>query len=179
MQEKLDVKTAGDTKSTPLVGKLGQGLFALIDECDLEIVSAYRWYLWHCHDISYARTYIGRKVVSMHRLIMGFPENLSIDHINHDGLDNRRKNLRICSHRQNLFNRKIHKNSRSGLRGVYLLTSGKIQCQIRVGKKNISLGHFQNLVEAAIARDIASLRYYGEFAFLNYPERKKEYMTML
>src|SRR5690349_13857865 len=97
-------------KEIPIVGKRGNGLVALIDDEDYELVSKHRWNIFVRKNELKARTSIKIegtwKSVFMHRLIMGSPENMEIDHKNHNGLDNRKENLRICSRRENLANRR-------------------------------------------------------------------------
>lgn len=92
--------------------ELTQGLFAKVDDEDYDRVVALG--AWHCHPISKELMYArhssrnqGRqKKVYMHRFIMNAPKGFDVDHINHDGLDNRKSNLRVCTHSDNLRNRK-------------------------------------------------------------------------
>lgn len=87
---------------------LSRGLFALVDEADYEQVSALRWYATHAgraRDKWYAVRSLakGRRLL-MHRLILSAPAGSEVDHINGDGLDNRRANLRLCARWQNCVN---------------------------------------------------------------------------
>ena len=92
---------------------------ALIDDADLPLVRGYRWYLrkdkWNAYAYGYLR---GRPQIFMHRLLLAAPRGMPVDHKNGDGLDNRRKNIRICTHSQNSLNRKAERNSATGLKGV-------------------------------------------------------------
>ena len=85
-------------KKVPLIGKKGKSKHAIIDDEDYEKISRYRWY--YCN--GYAVSDFG---VRMHRFIMNPPQDLVIDHINHDRLDNRRSNLKICTQFENSQNR--------------------------------------------------------------------------
>ena len=82
-----------------LSGDKGRNKYALIDEADYPLVSKYKWYF--CE--GYARTARG---IFMHRLIMSPKNEMTVDHLNHNRLDNRRKNLRVCSLSDNLKNKK-------------------------------------------------------------------------
>lgn len=114
------------------------------------------------------QTPAGRKKVSMHRLLMNFPQMLQIDHINHDVLDNRLCNLRIVSNQQNHFNRKPHEGSSSKYVGVsFYKKSNKWACNITINGKIKSLGYYDTEEEAARVRDTHAKELFGEYAFLN------------
>lgn len=85
-------------KKIPLVGKIGKGLYILIDDEDYDKVSKYEWH----YSSGYAVNSFNLRV---HRLIMNPPHNLVIDHINHNRLDNRRSNLKICTQFENSQNK--------------------------------------------------------------------------
>ena len=85
-------------KKVPLVGKKGNGKYAIVDDEDYKKVSRYRWY----YGGGYAISDFGAR---MHRFIMDPPQDLVIDHINHDRLDNRRSNLKVCTQFENSQNR--------------------------------------------------------------------------
>ncbi len=98
----------------------------------------------------------------MHRLIMDCPDGMDVDHINGDGLDNRRENLRIVTRSQNLRNRKTFKNSKSGFKGViFNPVNGK-------WKAIINLGTFDTSEEAAKAYDEAIKKLFGPLAKPNF-----------
>lgn len=91
----------------------------LIDKEDYKKVSVVKWsVIKNCHTY-YAVAKINKKSVRLHRLILDFPKNKSIDHINHNGLDNRKQNLRICTHLENMQNKKVPKNNKIGISGIY------------------------------------------------------------
>ena len=146
----------------PKIVPLTQGKFAIVDDADFELVSQFKWYAhkerncWYaCHDISWNP----KKCLRMHRLIMGldFGDKLQVDHISHNGLDNTRRNLRICTHRQNLLNRK-------GVKGIYWYKNAWMAL-IGVNDKSIYLGRFKKKREAIIARKLAEKKYFGEFTY--------------
>lgn len=87
--------------------------FIQIDDNDYELIKNFKWNILEVTpNNKYATTYIERKLVLMHRLLMGFPKGKEIDHIDGNGLNNSRSNLRICSHKDNLRNRKINKKDK-------------------------------------------------------------------
>ena len=110
------------------------------------------------HSNGYCR--IGHK--NLHRLIMDAPDDKQVDHINGNKLDNRKCNLRLCSHQQNCCNRSGHKG-RDLPKGVYKSTN-KFRSGIRVNGKNIYLGSFDTPEEAHAAYCAASRNYHGAFS---------------
>lgn len=106
-----------------------------------------------------------------HRIIMGDPDGQLIDHINGNTLDNSRRNLRVCTHAENMRNRKIHKNNMLGTKGVYLEKRtgrpSRFVAQIRVGGRKIVLGRYRTIDAADAAYKDAALRHHGEFARIN------------
>ena len=107
----------------------------------------------------------------MHRFIMGVEDSkVHIDHINHDTLDNRKSNLRLCTHAENGRNRKIQKGGSSKYKGVCKRRNNMVkafEASIKFNYKRIHLGTFATELEAAIAYNKAALHYFGEFALLN------------
>jgi len=109
----------------------------------------------------------------MHRLIMDPPRGYVVDHINGDGLDNRRANLRLATHAQNGRNRRKIKKGISKYKGVsWEESTGKWRALIHVDRKKISLGCYKDEVTAAKVYDKAAKKYHGEFARLNFPRTK-------
>ena len=101
-----------------------------------------------------------------HRLIMAAPVGRYVDHINGDGLDNRRCNLRLCTPAENAKNRRVNRNSSTGLKGVSP-AHGRYRVQIAVDGQRLRLGVFDCPVEGARAYDAAALRHHGQFARTN------------
>jgi hypothetical protein len=91
---------------------------------------------------------------------------MEVDHINHNGLDNRRINLRIATARQNKQNTKIQKSNTSGYKGV-TKDRTKWRAMIRISGKRVHLGMFDDKRDAAIAYNRAAIKYHGDFACIN------------
>jgi len=134
---------------------LTRGAVALIDAEDWPLVAPHRWFYGHNGSgQTYAITFIrdaGRKrTVMMHRLIMGAPSDRLVDHINGDGLDNRRVNLRLATPGENLQNRRgAQRNSVTGIRGVCPRKNRDgYTVNIYVQGRRHSLGLFRNLADA-------------------------------
>ena len=151
--------------------QLTQGKHALVDDEDFEFLSQWKWHLSHGYaqrSINVSRFGNGKKTktIRMHRTIMQLSERTSIDHINGDGLDNRKSNLRACTGKQNQQNRKTHYNKR--FKGVnWHRRVSKWQTSIRVDGKLRHLGYFIDEIEAAKMYNKAALQYFGEYARLN------------
>ena len=149
---------------------LTQGKVALIDDEDLTLVSGRKWHAMKSRQAIYAATYDApsQKHMKLHRLITNAPANLCVDHINGDALDNRRCNLRLCTNAENIRNQSRQKNNKSGYNGVIWDKSrNRWRAQIQANKKNVNLGMFVDIVDAARAYDMAAKRVFGEFARLN------------
>ena len=147
---------------------LTQGLFATIDDADYERVSQHKWcaHVRRIRKTSYAVSYINGKLTSLHRFIMGLEDGkVWVDHIDGNGLNNQRSNLRICTRNQNQQNRPKNKNNKSGHKGVFWDSSrSKWGCAIMVNRKKIMLGRFDDLEFAAFVYQEAARKYHGEFA---------------
>lgn len=127
-------------------------------------------------NVLYVRGYRGKKVggggvfdkVRMHRLIMNCPSELQVDHINGNGLDNRRDNLRLATNKQNCRNKRVQINNLTGYKGVSFNKKKKLyHARIRVNDELISLGRSKDLKIAIMKYNEAALKYFGEFAHLN------------
>ena len=110
-------------------------------------------------------------MILMHREIVKVPKWLLVDHINHNGLDNRRANLRPASIKENSYNRrKIRRKTDSRYKGVCRTYDKKRwRAHIWVENKVKHLGKFENEIVAAKSYDLAARKYHGEFAALNFP----------
>ena len=140
----------------------------LVDDKDYNWLNKYTWHLSH----NYAQTNIknnnGRKLKTMHRLIMGEPKNMQIDHIDNNSLNNQRKNLRIVSLKQNQMNRISQKNSTSDYKGVsWNPKNKKWVASIGFNRKTYYLGLFNNEKEAAKTYNNKAKELFGEYANLN------------
>lgn len=148
------------------------GREVLYDAEDADIVESAGWLLCRSGEIFYVR----RRAYSpqgaqigyehLHRMIANCPEGYFVDHINGNGLDNRRSNLRICTHAENMRNRRIHRNNKSGYKGVYFDPSrgGRWRAQIRAKGKKHCLGSFDSPESAYKAYLAASKALHGSFA---------------
>jgi hypothetical protein len=156
------------TKTIPL----SRGLFAIVDDCDFNEMSKFKWCAQEDDHTYYAvrsEKHIGKtKVIRMHRSILNPSDDMVIDHINGNGLDNRRENIRACSIKENCRNYKMPKTNTSGVKGaVFDKRRGKWQVHIKVDRLNKHIGYFDSLEDAAKAYNEAAKKYHGEFAKLN------------
>ena len=103
----------------------------------------------------------------MHRLLMGFPVEIHVDHINGDKLDNRRVNLRLCTRSENAKNSKKPIVNSSGYKGVFKVSPNRWQAKIKSNGIQINLGSFSNKIDAAKAYNVGAIKYHGEFARIN------------
>lgn len=154
---------------------LTRGRFAIVDAADYETLSKHRWY-WQAsrNGSGYAgRGGGGTPRVLMHRQIAGPPKGMVVDHIDGNGLNNRRSNLRVCTTRQNLLNRgpSRERREKGHFKGVYFRPgSSRPHVAIRYRGKYVHVGTFATAAEAARAYDRKALELFGEFAYLNFPE---------
>lgn len=164
--------------------ELTQGKFATVDDEDFKDLSRYKWFAhspdgqrWYA--MRNKKLFNGRKTtISMHVYLMKSSERATIDHIDGNGLNNTRKNLRFATNKQNCSNSKISKNNTSGYKGVHFYTrTGRWQAFIHNDYKKIHLGYFDSPEDAARAYDRAAVRYHGEFASLNFPAKKSQPVT--
>jgi hypothetical protein len=141
------------------------GITFLVSAEDYEdFVYGYRFCLDKNSYVMYSGAKDGLNCKRLHRIIMGDPEGLVIDHINRNPLDNRRENLRIVSIQENTMNQGISKNNKSGVAGVYRhKKNDKWAAQINIKNKRIFLGIFDTLEDARKARKDAEIKYFGEF----------------
>jgi hypothetical protein len=162
---------------------LTKGKVAIVDDADYEWLKQRKW---HYHigkqgeRFGYAASrnkkgqYPYRKLVMMNNVIMNPPKGYEVDHINHNRIDNRRCNLRICTPLENCKNKTkfITKKGVSHYKGAYLYNH-RWASYISVNKKTIYLGRYPNEIEAAKAYDRAALKYFGEYAGTNFNNKKK------
>ena len=154
--------------------RLGRGGYTKVDPEDYEWLNKYDWHI----DIRERNRYAVRMkhdtntFVHMHREIMKPPKGMVVDHINCDGLDNRRANLRLATHQQNKYNtRPFSRRCTSKYKGVWWAKDRKQWCaSVTFNGKTKWVGSFDNEVEAAKARDVAAKKYHGQFAWLNFPD---------
>ena len=151
--------------------QLVNGGVAFVDDEDYEKVRGYRWRSFTRPNTTYARTCNKGSTLLMHRLIMDAPPGTVVDHLDHNGLNNCRQNLRLCTQQQNLWNRKRRgKCPRSPYLGVAVLPNGRYETRLRVDGRVAYLGTFTNERDAALMYDAVVRRTRGEFATLNFPD---------
>jgi len=148
---------------------LSRGLVALVDDEDLFLVAGKKW---HVSSRGYACRHEGRRptreYVRMHRLILGTPNGVSVDHINGDRLDNRRANLRIATQFQNVGNMRLPSHNTSGFKGVsWDRANKKWRSVIHPLGRQLTLGRFDDSRDAARVYDEAAIKYFGPFARTN------------
>lgn len=151
---------------------LTQGKVAIVDDEDFEYLNQWNWCLAKMSRTNeYAMRTIrtpNRVSIFMHRLVLEAKKGEYCDHINGNGLDNRRSNLRICGKKENNINRRKNVNNTTGYKGVcWDKSSKKWKAQVIYKKKYFHLGFFKNKIEAAKAYNEAALKYHREFATLN------------
>lgn len=139
--------------------------YALVDDEDYETLSAYKWRLDHYGYAANVRRINGKtKTVFMHGYLLPHPKGTEIDHINRNPCDNRKSNLRIATRSQNNMNSKRRVNNTSGIRGVSLhKQTGKWRAYISYNGKQINLGLFWNIKDAAQVRKQKATELYGGF----------------
>lgn len=150
----------------------------LFDRKDYKLIKNHVWHITYDKGNFYARCYVlinGKFVCKkMHRMILGISDRdrPHVDHKNHNGLDNRRCNIRIATIAENTRNFGTNSRSTTGYKGVYLYknpnpNAGKYTATTRFNGKKIHGGYFRTAIEAAQKYNELALKYHGEFAFLN------------
>mgnify|MGYP001594937357 CR=1 FL=1 len=139
---------------------LSKGKVAIIDYDDYEKVSKYKW----CFSGKYAVRVKQGKTILMHRFIMSTPKGFDTDHINDNGLDNRKSNLRICSHSQNLMNHKLNQNNTSGYKNIsWDKQLNHWRVSIWVNNKRVINKLFKDINNAISFRDVELFNLHGQF----------------
>jgi hypothetical protein len=155
---------------------LTKGKFAIVDPEDYDRLRKDKWYAHDSKHTFYAvksltngKT-LPRRNMYMHHLLIDIPPGMFPDHINHNGLDNRKANIRPATHTQNVWHRRKFKvQSRSRFKGVdWAKDMKRWRARIRVNGKRIYLGSFTDETDAAKAYDRAAKKYHGQFAVLNF-----------
>ena len=148
---------------------LTQNKYALVDDEDFEEMSKYNWRFAQGYAIRHVRKdkEKRRTTTRMHRMILDVKKGRDIDHVDGNGLNNQKINLRIATESQNMMNRKLNKNNKSGYKGVHWHIMGKWLAQIRCFGKGTYLGVFDNKLEAAKVYNEKAKELFGKFARLN------------
>ncbi len=159
------IRVEGETAFIPL----GGGAEAIIDVADIGLVSGRNWHIARGNGCDYARANCKLPSgkwgqVKLHRVLMRPAPECDVDHINGDGLDNRRCNLRIATRSQNNMNARIRADNKSGHRGVFWRADRKRwMAYINANGKRQYLGHFKEKDDAKAAHARAAVELFGEF----------------
>lgn len=156
---------------------LSQGKFAIVDATDFEFLNRWKWHVFSGNHRQKKKFYAVRnskgpnkRIIFMHRALLKPGIGFEGDHKNGDSLDNRRENLRICTHLQNSQNSGMRHHNTSGFKGVsFHKKAGAWEAYICPNYKKKYLGLFSTKEEAAHAYDSAAKTCFGEFAILNFP----------
>lgn len=162
---------------------LSQGKFALVNDKDYDRLNQWKW-TYHktvskngevIKERAVRRVRIGpckHKILYMHRVITNCPDGLEVDHKNNNGLDNRRKNLRVCTHAENSKNKRARNYAKSKYKGLYKHVHGGWVARAKVDGITCNIGYYKTEVEAAHAYD-DFIRSFGpefcKFARFNFP----------
>jgi len=155
--------------------RLTQGKYSIVDPEDYDRLAKHKWwtsrqgrsyYATRCASIGNGR----KKCIWMHRVIMNARDGQFIDHINHNGLDNRKANLRFASHAQNSWNKRKQRGKHSSkFKGVsWFNHAKKWQVRIQANGMKIFVGSYKKEINAAKAYDAAARKFHKEFAVLNF-----------
>lgn len=150
--------------------ELTQGKVAMVDDADYEWLNQFKWCASWSGNLVYAMRQMkqpdGRfRHTKMHRLILGVAAGVQVDHIDCNGLNNVRANLRAATNQDNQHNKTMYSNNTSGFKGVSWHKHRQLwYAQIRLNGKTISLGYFSTREEAAARYDLAAHELFGDFA---------------
>lgn len=155
---------------------LTQGKVALVDDEDFSRLNYFQWFAtessngrWYAH-----RNTVGgspRTIVPMHRAVLGaMPGDYDVDHIDRNGLNNQKDNLRYTTQAGNTANSVVRRDNKSGFKGVrWDKRNKRWAAQITVSRKSLWLGYYLTAEDAAKCYDHAAIKYHGNFARTNFP----------
>lgn len=157
--------------------QLNRAKWTIVDLDEIEKLSKYSWYFANAPTGGYAAMDIWKdkkvvkKQLGMHRFLMNCPKGMEVDHIDGNTLDNRKRNLRICTHAENIRNVRLAKNNTSGYKGVVCYYSKRLGlryvAQIVFENKAHYLGTYNTAVDAALAYNYKAIELFGDFARTN------------
>lgn len=157
--------------------QLTRNQVALIDDEDFDLINQHKWFSVSPRQKNYRHTWyaackIQGRHVTMHNLLLNPPKGSVADHIDHNGLNNRRTNIRISTTRENSWNTNKHKNCTSKFKGVsWNKEKSKWQARICINGRETHLGWFHDEVLAANTYDFVACQFFGDFAKLNFPRQ--------
>ena len=160
---------------------LTQGFETLVDEKWYEVLSKSKWYalkskgkdrhVYAVREATESEKKDHGRVVRMHRFILSAPTGKLVDHINRNTLDNRESNLRVCNRSQNAINAGKQAGTSSKYKGVcYRHDILKYEAIFKLEGQNKTIGFFDKEIQAALAYDRFVMHFYGDFAYLNFPD---------
>jgi len=153
---------------------LTRGKFALVDSADYYHLAKFQWFAEFGGRTFYATRKQNGKAVKMHRYIMFAPSHLVVDHIDRNGLNNTRANLRLCTAAQNMRNVVSNVRATSKYKGVHWNKRMKRwAAAIQFEKKQYHLGYFTDQIAAAKAYDKKAMELHRQFACLNFPSEAR------
>lgn len=154
--------------------QLTQGKKAMVDDDSYEDLCANKWRVMNSRGklyagrLNYCSDTGHRKPIIMHRVIVNAPSGFVVDHINGDTLDNRKNNLRICTHKENCRNSTKHIKATSKYKGVCKMQDcNRWRATIGVNGKTLHIGLYASEEDAAIAYNNAAIKYFGDYSLLN------------
>lgn len=153
----IDISTPGCPNAT-----------LMVDDDDWDFVRRHKWTPRKNKHATYAVTY-GKRRAYLHREIMRARFTEMVDHIDGNGLNNCKSNLRLCTNAQNVYN-SVKRRGKSKYKGVFPLDGGRCFAHIAYQSKRYYLGRFETEEAGARAYDEAARRLHGEFARLNFPD---------
>jgi len=169
------------SKPISLHGKRGQGKFAIVDDSTFDELNRIRWNYERGYAVTTKKRRQGRgnppicTKIYMHRLIVSTPTGLHTDHIDRDGLNNQRDNLRAVTCQKNAWNTGINRRNTSGYVGVTWSTAMKMwRAQITHNRKQIIIGYFAMKEDAARAYNTKAIEIRGDLARLNIIHNKAQ-----
>jgi len=152
--------------------ELTRGQKTVVDDADYDLVRGHKWHALHSRGSFYAARFEyndGKQtIVLMHRLLLAAPKGMIVDHIDHDTLNNRRSNIRLCTHAQNMQNSKDRASSKTGLRNIRQekTASGRLRWRacIKVNGKRVHK-YFPDAQSATAWAEVMRAQLHGEFAY--------------
>ena len=148
---------------------LTKGYIAFVDDDDYEKLNRFSWHVAVRPHTNYAGSGSGRQrnYKLMHNLVLATPAGMMVDHIDRNGLNNQKSNLRLSTRSQNFYNSVKRKGNRSGFKGVLQRPSGQFYAAIGYKGKKLFLGNYPTAQEAAVAYNKKAVELAGAFARLN------------
>jgi hypothetical protein len=153
-----------------------KGFYSLVDDNLFDELNKFHWTLrcsnkkYYVHRCVYDKKTKKGKDISLHHSILKPPKGFVIDHIDNNGLNNQINNLRICTHSQNMMNRRMNITNKTGYKGVIIIKNlkRKFRAQIGLNGKRKRIGDYLTAEEAGRAYDVEAKKMFGEFANLNF-----------